>query len=60
MKQATWINGKKRVRGLWEYRWASDSFLIVLDSKDSVTGRQRSMVVKGDSPEWGNWKRESK
>ena len=59
MRKATWVNGKKRVSGSWEYHWPSDTFYIYLDSTDRITGQQREIEVKGDAPEWGNWKREA-
>jgi len=55
-KEAVWINGKKEISGAWNYNWASDSFTISLNSKDRITGEDRTFIVKGDSPEWGNWK----
>lgn len=53
---ATWTNGKRKLTGLWEYIWHSDSFLISLDSRDRITGEQRVFRVHGDTPEWGNWR----
>ena len=57
MTPAIWKNGKKEVMGRWHYDWARDRFVIHLDSKDRITGRNRQIEVSGDSPEWGNWKR---
>lgn len=54
---ATWRNGTKTVTGRWTYYRPSDRFDIVLDSKDPVTGQQRTIQVYGDYPEWDNWKR---
>jgi len=56
MTKAKWINGKKTLTGQWSYNWASDSFYISLNSKDRITGENRSFRVTGDKPEWGNWK----
>jgi hypothetical protein len=53
---ATWKNGKKKLTGKWAYIWSSETFVIYLNSTDSVTGTQRTIVVGGDHPEWGNWK----
>lgn len=56
MDKATWTNGKRRVTGYWEYHRHSDRFLIILDSRDRLTGRQRRMEIATERPEWGNWK----
>ena len=56
--KATWANGKRRVTGAWRYVWSSDRFVIELDTRDRVTGGNKRVVVGGDTPEWGNWKRE--
>jgi hypothetical protein len=56
-KKATWKNGNKKVTGKWTYDWASDQFIIFLDSVDPVTGASRKVVTGGDHPEWGNWKK---
>ena len=58
MRRATWCNGKRKVRGYWSYNWGSDTFFIELDSRDRITGEKRRFTVHGDTPEWGNWKRE--
>lgn len=59
MRQATWSNGKRRLTGSYDYIWASDTFVIELDSRDRLTGRRRRFsVVGGDHPEWGRWKLE--
>lgn len=55
--RAVWVNGKKRITGAWLYNWASERFLIVLDSTDKVTGMRRRIVTDNDTPEWGNWRR---
>ena len=54
--KGTWKNGKKTVTGIWLYNWSADTFSIILDSKDSITGQQRSFTTCNDTPEWGNWK----
>jgi hypothetical protein len=59
MKRATWVNGKRRVTGEWRYHWGSDTFVIVLDGRNRLTGRPNVIYVKGEEPEWGNWKREA-
>lgn len=56
LHDGVWINGKRTITGKWIYDWASDSFSIYLNSRDSITGEYRRMRIKGDSPEWGNWK----
>lgn len=56
MKKATWVNGKRKITGAWVYDWASQTFKIELDQKDTVTGINKHIEVKDDSPEWGNWK----
>jgi len=56
MKAATWVNGKRKITGRWEYFWAADRFVIELDSKDRITGEPRQIEVAGDRPEWGNWR----
>lgn len=56
MKQAIWTNGKRSLKGTYSYNWASDYFLIELESRDRITGRLRVFRVRGDKPEWGNWK----
>ena len=58
MNRASWTNGKRRVAGYWSYNWASDTFYVILDGCDRVTGQQREFTVTGDTPEWGNWKKE--
>lgn len=56
-KEAVWQNGKKTVKGRWQYHWAADKFYIELDRRDSITGsRTRTIIAHGDEPEWGNWK----
>lgn len=60
MTAATWINGKRRVSGSWIYNWAGDKFVIILNSRDRVTGEPRRIIVHGETPEWGNWRREVK
>jgi len=56
MNTARWTDGKTIIKGGWSYYWPSDTFFIVLDSTDEITGMQRRIEVKGDSPEWGSWK----
>jgi len=55
--QSTWINGKRKVTGTWQYNWSSDSFTIFLDQRDRVTGEYKVVFTTNDTPEWGNWKR---
>ena len=55
--KAVWVNGKRRVYGWWKYIYTSDSFHIVLESKDRITGLKRTITTTGDVPEWDNWKR---
>jgi len=57
MKRGTWINKKRKITGWWQYNWSADRFTIILDSKDRITGRNRSIVTEGinSRPEWGNW-----
>jgi len=55
-KRATWVNGNRKITGYYSYYRPADRFDIVLDSKDPITGRQRSLSVHGDEPEWGGWK----
>jgi hypothetical protein len=57
MNEAVWTNGTQRLTGRWRYHWASDTFVIELDCTDCITGESRRKLVKGDTPEWGNWKR---
>lgn len=57
MTRAVWTNGKRSITGAWAYQWASNKFLIELDSVDRVTGRIRRFELVGDErPEWGNWR----
>lgn len=56
--RATWTNGKRSVTGCWEWVWSAQRFVIVLDSRDRMTGEQRRIVTSNDTPEWGNWKRQ--
>ena len=58
MGKAAWTNGKRRVTGYWQYHWASDRFVITLDTRDRITGRPKVVIASGDAPEWGNWKLE--
>jgi hypothetical protein len=55
MRRAIWLKGKKKIAGCWSYNWASDSFYILLDSIDRITGQQREVRVSGDKPEWNGW-----
>ncbi len=55
-KKAAWKNGKRSVKGRWDYFDDSDEFIIILDTVDSITGRNKTLTVSGDTPEWGNWK----
>lgn len=50
MNRATWKRGKQTVTGSWEYHWASDSFMIVLDRRKHV------IITKNETPEWETWK----
>lgn len=54
--RGVWTNGKRQLTGVWEYRWASDRFLVRLDSRDRIVGSPREMILAGEHPEWGNWK----
>lgn len=56
MNKATWKNKKRTISGQWEYIWQSDSFVIVLNSIDRITGERKRIVTSNDTPEWGNWK----
>jgi predicted alpha-1,6-mannanase (GH76 family) len=56
MRTAKWRNGKREITGRWEYLWAAQRFVIVLDATDRTTGQQKRFVVSGDTPEWGNWR----
>ena len=53
--RATWTNGRSIKYGHWIYNWNARKFIILLDSYDNVTGRQRQVEVFGDIPEWGSW-----
>lgn len=56
-KEATWKNGRKRIKGRWYYNWAADRFFIQLDVKDRITSSSvKEFSVSGEHPEWGNWK----
>lgn len=56
-REGVWKRGKQTVKGVWRYVWASDRFVIELDSTDRITGQRREIVVYGgETPEWGNWK----
>lgn len=57
MKRGMWYNGKRYIKGHWQYNWSSDSFSVVLDITDRITGMRRSFGVWNDTPEWGNWKK---
>lgn len=54
-KQGTWRKGKKTVTGSWCYNWHSQRFHIQLNGKDRITGRPRTAIVSGDSPEFNGW-----
>lgn len=56
MTKALWQNGKRTITGWWSYHWATDTFNIVLNNVDRVTGFQKMFTVHGETPEWGNWK----
>ena len=51
-----WTNGKRTITGCWWYNWASDHFVICLNSRDHITGQLRQFIHCGETPEWGNWK----
>lgn len=59
MNRATWKNNTRTVTGWWSYNWSADRFHIVLNLQDRITGRQKQIVVAGETPEWGNWRLES-
>jgi len=46
------------IQGRWDYYSPGDFFVVVLDSRDRVTGLLRRFTVYGETPEWGNWKLE--
>lgn len=56
--KGTWVNTKTNeiITGKWLYIRATDSFHIILDSRDPITGEQRSLSTGWDTPKWGNWK----
>jgi hypothetical protein len=57
MRHTTWTNGKRTVKGCWNYYWASDCFVVTLFQRDRTTGAsEKTFRVYGDTPEWGNWK----
>ncbi len=58
MQPGTWTKGKRKITGWWEYYRPSDTFTIVLDSKDPVTGQERRVVTHNDKPEFNGWKLE--
>lgn len=54
--KATWKNGKQIITGSWKYAESSECFCIILDTKDRITGENKSFITYNDKPEWGNWK----
>ncbi len=56
MKTGTWTDGKRTESGRWDYCWGGDYFVVILDSRDPVTGMPRQFRVYDDHPEWGNFK----
>lgn len=59
MRDGVWTNGKRRLTGRWEYNRASDTFIILLNGRDRITGEHRRLTLRGEeTPEWGNWKLE--
>jgi hypothetical protein len=60
LHEAVWSNGEVEIPGRWVYDRGADRFHIWLDSIDQVTRRARYLVVAGDKPEWGDWKRVEK
>jgi hypothetical protein len=57
MADATWTDGKRTVKGRWEYYRPGDFFTIVLDAPDRLAGKHtRSIRSYRDEPEWGNFK----
>lgn len=53
--KATWVKGKKRIKGRWYYNWADDCFWIILDDADPITGQERKIRVRGEHPEFNGW-----
>ncbi len=56
MPRAEWVNGKRKISGMWCYSSITQRFYVTLDMKDRITGQRKSFEFAGDSPEWGNWK----
>lgn len=56
--KARWRNIKTGmvISGSWRYLWVTDEFHICLDDIDEIIGRKRSFYVRGESPEWRDWK----
>jgi len=52
--RACWHNGKRVVRGSWNYNWSSDRFSISL--RDRAGTRNMDFTTCNDHPEWGDWK----
>lgn len=58
-RSGTWKHPKRKrkLTGEWKYV-GGDKFIIFLDKKDSITGRDKVVEAYGDKPEWDDWKLE--
>lgn len=52
----TWVHPKRKrpLVGKWIYNYG-DTFTIVLDSVDPITGKLRTINTSNDKPEWDKW-----
>ena len=56
MRRASWKKGKKVITGRYDYDCGGDLFLIELDCVSGITGEQITTKVRGETPEFNNWK----
>ena len=56
--KATWVNKKgRKITGKWIWEDLNDKFHIKLDKPERTCDNLDFLVVLGDTPEWGNWRK---
>lgn len=55
MPSATWVKGKKKIKGYWTYSKFKNVFYINIFKKCPITGQSINLEIKGDTPEFNGW-----
>lgn len=57
-KKGTWTKDGKTIKGQWRYSTTYNTFYVVLDELNPITGRKDSMEISGSrgAPEFNGWK----